>query len=83
MGRSIGAVELSSIGIGYKVQDSILKEASVEMLVSRTICAGKYFMIFSGGVSDVESAVACADRVGGDAVIDRIAVANAYDGIFP
>ncbi|MDR1485885.1 MAG: BMC domain-containing protein [Planctomycetaceae bacterium] len=83
MGRSIGAVELSSIGVGYKVQDSVLKAASVEMLVARTICAGKYFMIFSGGVSDVESAVACADRVGGDAVIDRIAVANAYDGIFP
>ncbi|MDR2643607.1 MAG: BMC domain-containing protein [Planctomycetaceae bacterium] len=83
MGKSIGAVELSSIGMGYKVQDSILKEASVEILVARTICSGKFFMIFSGGVSDVESAVACADRVGGDAVIDRIAVANAYDGIFP
>ncbi|MDR2171064.1 MAG: BMC domain-containing protein [Planctomycetaceae bacterium] len=83
MGKSIGAVELSSIGIGYKVQDSILKEATVEMLVSRTICSGKYFMIFSGGVSDVESAVVCADRVGGDAVIDRLAVANAFDGIFP
>jgi microcompartment protein CcmL/EutN len=83
MGIAVGAVELSSIGIGYKVQDSILKEANVELLVARTICSGKYFIIFSGGVSDVESAVACAERVGGDAVIDRLSVANAYDGIFP
>jgi microcompartment protein CcmL/EutN len=83
MGRSIGAVELSSIGVGYKVQDSILKEATVEMLVARTICSGKYFMMFSGGVSDVEAAVACAEKIGGDALIDRISVANAYEGIFP
>jgi microcompartment protein CcmL/EutN len=83
MGRAIGAVELSSIGIGYKVQDAILKTASVEMLVARTICSGKYFMMFSGGVSDVESAVECAESVGSDAVIDKLSVANAYEGIFP
>ncbi len=83
MGKSVGALELSSIGIGYKVEDAILKAASVEILAARTICSGKYLIIFGGSVSDVEAAAEVGLAVGADAVIDHLTVANAYDGIFP
>ncbi len=43
--RSIGAVELSSIGVGYQVEDAMLKAATVELLIARTICSGKYLIV--------------------------------------
>ena len=46
--KSIGAIELSSIGIGYRVQDAMLKSAVVQILIARTICSGKYFIIIAG-----------------------------------
>lgn len=83
MGRSIGAVELSSVGIGYKVQDEMLKAASIEILIARTICSGKYLIVFTGGVSDVEAAIETGLKVGDSAVIDSLTVANAFEGTFP
>ena len=46
--KSIGAIELSSIGIGYRIQDEMLKAASVELLIARTICSGKYLIVIGG-----------------------------------
>ena len=51
--KSIGAIELSSIGIGYQIEDEMLKAASVELLIARTICSGKYLIVVGGSVSDV------------------------------
>jgi len=34
---SIGVVELSSIGVGYLVQDEMLKAANVTLMIARTI----------------------------------------------
>jgi microcompartment protein CcmL/EutN len=58
--KSIGAVELSSIAVGYQVQDAMLKAANVEILIARTICSGKYFIIVGGSVSDVASGIRAA-----------------------
>jgi bacterial microcompartment shell protein len=57
--RSIGAVEFSCIGLGIEAQDEMLKAASVEVLVARTICSGKYLVIVGGSVSDVQAAIRC------------------------
>jgi microcompartment protein CcmL/EutN len=83
MGQSIGAVELSSVGIGYKVQDEMLKAASIEILIARTICSGKYLIVFTGSVSDVEAATETGIKVGDSAVIDTLTVANVFEGTFP
>lgn len=81
--RSIGAIELSSIGIGYQVQDEMLKAASVELLVARTICSGKYFVVLSGPVSDVQAAIAAGLAQSGEAVIDHLVIPNVHESVFP
>ena len=83
MPRSIGAVELSSIGVGYQVQDAILKAANVQVLVARTICSGKYFLLFGGPVSDVASALKAGLEAAGEAVIDHLEIPNVHEGVFP
>lgn len=81
--KSIGAIELSSIGIGYRVQDEILKAASVDVLIARTICSGKYFILISGPVSDVRSAIQRGLEAANEAIIDHLIIPNVHESIFP
>ena len=81
--KSIGAVELSSIGIGYKVEDDMLKAASVDLLIARTICSGKYLIVVGGAVSDVEAAIQAGLSGAGEAIIDHLSIPNVHDSVFP
>ena len=81
--KSVGVIELSSVGVGYEVQDEMLKAASIEILIARTICSGKYLIVFGGSVSDVEAALQTGLTNGEDAIIDHLVVANVHEGVFP
>jgi len=81
--KSIGAIELSSIGIGYQIQDEMLKAASVELLIARTICSGKYLIVIGGSVSDVEAAIQTGLAAADDAIIDHMVIPNVNETVFP
>ncbi len=81
--KCIGAIELSSIGIGYVVEDEMLKAAKVQLLIARTICSGKYFIVVGGSVSDVQSAVQRGLERGEGAVIDHLVIPNVHESVFP
>ena len=55
--RSIGALEFSCVVLGIEAEDKMLKTASVELLVARTICSGKYLVIVGSSISDVQAAI--------------------------
>jgi microcompartment protein CcmL/EutN len=80
---AIGAIELSSIGIGYQIEDEMLKAASVNLLIARTICSGKYLIVVGGGVSDVEAAVRAGLASAGEAIIDHLIIPNVHPAVFP
>jgi microcompartment protein CcmL/EutN len=81
--KSIGAIELSSLGLGYRIEDDMLKAASVELLIARTICSGKYFIVVGGSVSDVETAVRAGLDGAGEAIIDHLVLPNVHPAVFP
>jgi len=81
--KSIGAIELSSIALGYRVQDEMLKAASVEILIARTICSGKYFIVIGGSVSDVKAALGRGLDAPGEAIIDSLVIPNVHESVFP
>ena len=81
--KAIGAIELSSIGIGYQIEDEMLKSASVDLLIARTICSGKYLIVIGGQVSAVETAVRAGLASAGEAIIDHLTLANVHEGVFP
>jgi len=83
MPKSIGAIELSSIGIGYLIEDEMLKAASVELLIARTICSGKYLIVIGGSVSDVEAAIQAGLKGAGEAIIDQLVIPNVHPSVFP
>jgi len=51
MERSVGVVEFRSISIGIYSVDVILKASNVSIVDAKSICPGKYYIIFTGGVS--------------------------------
>jgi microcompartment protein CcmL/EutN len=83
MPRSIGAMEFSSIGMGYLAEDEMLKAATVELLIARTICSGKYLVVVGGSVSDVKAALSAAAARAEDSIIDQMVLPNAHDALFP
>ena len=81
--KSIGAIELSSVGLGYRIQDEMLKAASVELLIARTICSGKYLIVLGGSVSDVQAAIETGLESAGEAIIDHLVIPNVHETVFP
>ena len=55
--HSIGLIELSSIAAGFQVTDAMLKAAAVDLVLSRSICSGKYMVMVQGEVAAVQAAV--------------------------
>jgi len=83
MQEAIGMIELSSVGIGYQVQDAMLKAAEVSLVLGRTICSGKYINLITGSVSAVESSVSAGLEAATDGVIDQIIIPNIHESVFP
>ncbi|MCC6399104.1 MAG: BMC domain-containing protein [Bacteroidetes bacterium] len=81
--NSIGLIELSSIAAGFLVADAMLKAAEVEILLSRTICSGKYMVLVGGDVAAVTSAVEAGTTIGEGSVIDTFIIPNVHPSIFP
>lgn len=81
--KSIGAIELSSVGVGYQIEDELLKAASVQLLIARTICSGKYLIVVGGSVSDVQASIQAGLARADEAVIDHLVLPNVHESVFP
>ncbi|MDH7604618.1 MAG: BMC domain-containing protein [Melioribacter sp.] len=81
--NSIGLVELTSIAAGMQAADIMLKTSHVELILSRTICSGKYMVMIGGEVAEVQSAVDSAVNQIDFAVIDSFVIPNVHKDIFP
>lgn len=81
--NSIGLLELSSIAAGMQSADIMLKTSEVELIMSRTICSGKYMVLIGGDVAAVQSAISTAEEQCDFAVIDSFVIPNVHKDIFP
>ncbi len=81
--NSLGLIEMSSIAAGMQAADIMLKTAQVELILSRTICSGKYMVMIGGEVAEVQSAVDAAMNIVDYAVIDTFVIPNVHPDLFP
>jgi microcompartment protein CcmL/EutN len=81
--NSIGLIELSSVAAGYQVTDAMLKTAAVDLMLSRSICSGKYMVMVRGEVGAVEASVAAGVGAGNFSVIDSFVIPNLHESVFP
>jgi microcompartment protein CcmL/EutN len=78
---SIGLIELSSVATGYVVQDVMLKAGSVQLLMARSICSGKFLIAVAGDVTSVEAAVQAGGAAAGAALIERRQIARVHPSV--
>ncbi|MCK9279631.1 MAG: BMC domain-containing protein [Melioribacteraceae bacterium] len=81
--NSLGLIELTSIAAGMQAADIMLKTSQVELVLSRTICSGKYMVLIGGDVAEVQTAVDAAVNQIDFAVIDTFVIPNVHPDIFP
>jgi len=55
-------IELSSVAAGFEAADTMLKAGNVRLLLSRSICSGKYMVLIGGETSAVASATAAGAK---------------------
>jgi microcompartment protein CcmL/EutN len=80
--KSIGLIELSSVAAGFAVADAMLKAGNVRLLLSRSICSGKYMVLIGGETAAVQSAVAAGAETAGGCLIDQFVIANLHPDVF-
>lgn len=77
----IGALEFSSIAIGIKALDEMVKIAPIKIIEARTICPGKYLIVFSGDVASVEYSFKKGLETGGQQIIDNLFLPMAHPDV--
>jgi microcompartment protein CcmL/EutN len=80
--RSIGLIELSSVAAGFAVADAMLKAGNVRLMLSRSICSGKYMVLIGGDTAAVQSALEAGDEAAGGCLIDSMIVPNLHPDVF-
>src|SRR5215475_12916876 len=80
---SIGLIELTSIAAGFQTADAMLKTSAVDLLLSRSICSGKYMVMVRGDVAAVQAAVQAGTSAAHFSVIDSFVIPNLHEAVFP
>ena len=80
-GPALAVVELSSVARGVVVADAMVKKAPVELVFARPVSSGKFVVLVSGAVADVDEAVACAIETAQAALVDRLMLPQAAEGL--
>ena len=68
----MGALEFSSIAIGILALDEMVKVAPVRIIEARTMCPGKYLIVFSGDVASVEYSFNKGYETGKELIVDSL-----------
>ncbi|MBI4704139.1 MAG: BMC domain-containing protein [Deltaproteobacteria bacterium] len=69
---ALGLIEFRSIAAGTRACDALIKKAPVRVIRLGSLQPGKFAVLFSGGVAEVDQSFAEALRVGAAAVIDEV-----------
>jgi microcompartment protein CcmL/EutN len=80
--KSIGLIELSSVAAGFEVADTMLKAGNVRLILSRSICSGKYMVLIGGETAAVQSAVAAGAEAAHGCLIDQFVIPNVHPDVF-
>ncbi|MFW6137608.1 MAG: BMC domain-containing protein [Spirochaetota bacterium] len=79
----LGALELSSIAVGYHALDEMLKAAPVTVIDARTICPGKFLILITGDVASVDASLAAGKNTGEGYLIDQLFLPRLHRYVIP
>lgn len=80
--KAIGLIELSSVAAGFQTADAMLKAAKVRLVLSRSICSGKYMVLVGGEVGAVQSAVEAGAASADGCLVDKSIIPGVHEDVF-
>ncbi len=78
MGPALALLELASIAVGIEAGDAMVKRAPVEVLRAGTVHPGRYLVLVTGEVADVEEAFRAGVEVGEASLVDVVLLPNVH-----
>lgn len=79
----LGALEFSSIAMGIRALDEMVKIAPIKIIEARTICPGKYLIVFSGDVASVEYSFNKGYETGKNYIVDSLFLPMIHQDVIP
>jgi microcompartment protein CcmL/EutN len=81
--HAIGLVEFLSIARGIQAGDVMAKTAEVQILVSKTICPGKYIVMVGGEIASVTQALNAGRALDESNLVDHFVIPNIHPSVLP
>jgi microcompartment protein CcmL/EutN len=78
---ALGLIELSSIAVGVETADAMCKSAGVELMRSAVIARGKYAIVISGPVGEVESSLRTGVEIAGKTLLANFIIRNVHSAV--
>jgi microcompartment protein CcmL/EutN len=82
-GPALAILELTSIARGVIVADAVAKKAPVHILQNHPISPGKFLIVFSGGVAEVDESLQAGMAAAGATLVDRLFLPQAHEQLAP
>jgi microcompartment protein CcmL/EutN len=79
--QAVGMIEFNSIAAGMEAADRMVKAASVELLLLKTICPGKFLVGVHAGVAAVQASVAAGLALAGETTVDHFIIPNIHPDV--
>jgi len=73
---AVGLLESSSIAKGIEAADAMCKMASIKLVKTNVLARGKYSILISGPVGEVESSLRAGKEVLGKTLVDDVLIRN-------
>lgn len=78
---ALALIEFSSIAVGTRALDAMLKRAHVDLIRAGSVQPGKFAILFTGDVGSVEESYGEACRIGAEALIDRVLLHDVHESV--
>jgi microcompartment protein CcmL/EutN len=78
---AIASLELASIARGIVALDQIAKRARTTIVAARTISPGRYLIVLSGQVGEIEEAIDAGIRAAKEDLVDHVILRDPAEGL--
>lgn len=78
---AVGLLESSSIAKGIEASDAMVKMASVKLAKTAVIARGKYTILITGPVGEVESSLRAGKQILDKTLVDEVLIRNVHQQV--
>jgi microcompartment protein CcmL/EutN len=75
---AVGLLETTSIAKGIEASDAMVKMASVKLVKTAVIARGKYVILITGPVAEVESSMRAGRQIADKTIVDEVLIRNVH-----